>query len=430
MEVIIILILIFLNGLFSLSEIAIIYARKSSLKNDVFNGSKSAKTALDLSNNPDKFLSTIQIGITLIGIMTGIYSGDVIAISFGKWLETIGVSDSFSHAISQTIIVIIVTYLSIIFGELVPKRVGMSIPLKMAKLIAPLMNLISKIAFPFVWLLSKSTNFIFNLLKIKAPSEKITEEEIKSMIDEGTANGEVQVVEQEIVDRVFSLGDRSIQTIMTFKSEVETLDIDMTKLEVYERVSKNFHQVYPITKDRSYDNIIGVVHLKDLFEKFHKDSDFTIASCIKKAVFFHENANVYKVIDQIKRHHTNYGIITDEFGTMQGIITIKDILESLIGTIPENNEEEAIIKKGNNLWLVSGTCFFYDFLEYFNMDDLYSNFTYNTVSGFIFAQLKHIPIKNEKFEWHGLLFEIERIDGAKIKKLLVKKIAEKIKDKS
>lgn len=263
MEIAIIIALILLNGVFAMSEIALISARKSSLSNDIRHGSSTARIALKLANDPDKFLSTIQIGITLIGILTGIYSGDVLATDFGNILTDAGVPATYAYLLAQTLIVILVTYLTIIFGELVPKRIGMSASTRAAKLLARPMYWLSVIASPFVWILAKSTSLIFNLLHINTAEEKVTEEEIKSMIDEGTENGEVQEVEQDIVDRVFSLGDRSINTIMTYRSDIVSIDIDMNNKQLYDIVCQHLYQVYPVTQGNTLDNIIGVVYLKD-----------------------------------------------------------------------------------------------------------------------------------------------------------------------
>ena len=381
MEIAIIIALILLNGVFAMSEIALISARKSSLSNDIRHGSSTARIALKLANDPDKFLSTIQIGITLIGILTGIYSGDVLATDFGNILTDAGVPATYAYLLAQTLIVILVTYLTIIFGELVPKRIGMSASTRAAKLLARPMYWLSVIASPFVWILAKSTSLIFNLLHINTAEEKVTEEEIKSMIDEGTENGEVQEVEQDIVDRVFSLGDRSINTIITYRS-------------------------------------IGVVYLKDLFGKLNS-CEFNLRDVIRPAQYFHENMDVYKVLEQIRQHNIKYGLICDEFGSLQGIITMKDILEALVGTLPSDSEDPDIVPRKDGSWLIDGQCSFYDFLSHFEMEDLYPDYNYNTLSGLILQQLGHIPKTGESMEWNDFTLEIVDMDGARIDKVLV-----------
>ena len=239
MEIVIIIGLILLNGLLSMSEIAMVSARKSRLEADSKKGSRAARTALKLANSPDTFLSTIQIGITLIGILTGLYSGEVLAQNFGKVIATIEPLRTHAVAIAQTLIVAIVTYLTLIVGELVPKRIGMQAAEKVAKLVARPMNVLSKIALPFVWLLSKSTSGMLRLLGINTLGEsKVTEDEIKAIIQEGTVGGEIQEVEQDIVERVFNLGDRNVGSIMTHRSELVWLNIDATNDEI-EKIVKN-----------------------------------------------------------------------------------------------------------------------------------------------------------------------------------------------
>lgn len=419
MEIFIIIALILLNGAFAMSEIALISARKSSLNNDIRRGSVAARFALKLANDPERFLSTVQIGITLIGILTGIYSGDVLATDLGRVLISLGVPVAYASLLAQTLIVILVTFFTIIFGELVPKRIGMTSSTRTAKLLARPMYYLSIIAAPFVWALAKSTSLIFNLLNINTADEKVTEEEIKSMIDEGTENGEVQEVEQDIVDRVFSLGDRSINTIMTYRNDIVSIDIDMTNKQIHETVCKHLFQVYPVTQGNALDNIIGVVYLKDLFGKL-EDSLFNLRDVIRPAAYFHENTDVYKVLEQIRQHQIKYGLICDEFGSLQGIITIKDILEALVGTLPSDNEDPEIVPRKDGSWLIDGQCSFYDFLSHFEMEDMYPDYNYNTLSGLILKQLGHIPKTGETLQWNELILEIVDMDGARIDKVLVK----------
>ncbi len=419
MDIIIIIFLILLNGVFAMYEMALISARKSSLNNDIRHGSKAAQVALNLVNQPEKFLSTIQIGITLIGILTGIYSGDVLADDLSTWLIQNGFPETYSHTVAQVSIIIIVTYLSIIFGELVPKRIGMALSTKMAKWLARPMNILSIITTPFVWLLAKSTSVIFNLFDINQASEKVTEEEIKTMIDQGTESGEVQEVEQDIVDRVFSLGDRSINTIMTYRSDVVFLDVNIGGEEIYDVVCKNLYQVYPVTEGNSLDNILGVVYLKDLFGKLDAKKPFDIRTYIRKAVYFHESTDVYKVLEHIKKSHVKYGLICDEFGCMQGIITIKDILEALVGSLPGEHEEPDIMQRKDGTWLIDGQCPFYDFLKYFDLEDIYSEYSYNTLSGLVLHEMTHIPKTGESIEWNKFNLEVVDMDGARIDKILV-----------
>lgn len=401
-----------------MSEVALISARKSRLSSDAKKGSKSAKVALKLANDPDRFLSTVQIGITLIGILTGIYSGNRIAADLTETMISWGVSVTYASALAQGIIVVVVTYLTIIFGELVPKRIGLSVAEKAAKVVARPMRVLASIALPFVWLLSKSTEIIFNLLGIKETDNKVTEEEIKSIIEEGTEEGEVQPVEKDIMQRVFLLGDLKVSSIMTHKSDIVWLDMDMTADEVRAVVNENLFEFYPIA-DGDLDHVKGIVNLKDLVVHL-SNPDFKLASLIHEATYFHESMNVYKVLEQMKMQKISRALVCDEFGICTGIITLRDILEGLVGNVDDPKEEPDIIKRVNKEgWLVDGQCSLYDFLCYFNRSDLFEASEYHTLGGLLLKELQHIPTSGETLQWNGFTFEVVDMDGARIDKVLV-----------
>lgn len=401
-----------------MSEVALISARKSRLSSDAKKGSKSAKVALKLANDPDRFLSTVQIGITLIGILTGIYSGNRIAVDLTETMISWGVSVTYASALAQGIIVVVVTYLTIIFGELVPKRIGLSVAEKAAKVVARPMRVLASIALPFVWLLSKSTEIIFNLLGIKETDNKVTEEEIKSIIEEGTEEGEVQPVEKDIMQRVFLLGDLKVSSIMTHKSDIVWLDMDMTADEVRAVVNENLFEFYPIA-DGDLDHVKGIVNLKDLVVHL-SNPDFKLASLIHEATYFHESMNVYKVLEQMKMQKISRALVCDEFGICTGIITLRDILEGLVGNVDDPEEEPDIIKRVNKEgWLVDGQCSLYDFLCYFNRSDLFEASEYHTLGGLLLKELQHIPTSGETLQWNGFTFEVVDMDGARIDKVLV-----------
>ena len=419
MEFFIIIGLILLNGVLAMSEIAMVSARKSRLETEARTGNKSARRALKLANEPDRFLSTVQIGITLIGILTGLYSGQALAGDLAVWVEKIEALQPHALLISKTIIVIVVTYLTLIFGELVPKRIGMVAAERMAKIIAAPMDILSRIASPFVWLLSASTSFMMRVLGLnKTGSNKITEEEIKAIIQESTAEGEIQEVEQDIVERVFNLGDRDIASIMTHRSDLVWLNITDSNDRIREIVKTNLHTIYPVS-DTKLDNIVGVVFLKDLFGKIDAP-DFNLKALVRPQQSFPQNPSVYNALEHLKEGHLKYGMVTDEFGSIEGIVTLKDIVKALIGDVPEIGEEPDIVQRDNGTFLVDGQCPFYDFLAYFDMEFLYTNHYYNTLSGLILKILEHIPRTGEKLVWYNFEFEIVDMDGARIDKVLVK----------
>lgn len=421
MEIFIIIGLILLNGILSMSEIALVSARKARLELEAKRGNKSARTALELANEPDRFLSTIQIGITLIGILTGLYSGEAFAYDLAELIRRIPILEPYALGISKTTIVVVVTYLTLILGELVPKRIGMGYAERVSMLVAKPMTFLSLLASPFVWLLSKSTGLAIKLTGISASEEsKVTEEEIKAIVKEGFDGGEVQEVEQDIVERVFNLGDRNVGSIMTHRSDLVWLDTTDSIEEIREKVQENLFNIYPVASEK-FDNIQGVVYLKDLFGKIDSP-DFSLEQVIRPAQYLPENQSVYNALEQFKQARVKYGIVTDEFGGIQGIVTLKDIMEGLIGQVPEAGEEAEITERTDGTWLVDGQYNFYDFLEYFDLEDLYAEHDYNTLSGLILEILERVPQTGETLTWLNFEFEIVDMDGARIDKVLVKKI--------
>lgn len=425
MEIVIIIALVLLNGLLSMSEIALVSARKTRLEVEAKRGNKSAKTALKLANEPDRFLSTIQIGITLIGILTGLYSGEAFAYDLAEYVRRIPFFEPYALGVSKTAIVVLVTYLTLILGELVPKRIGMGYAERVSMLVAKPMNILSSMASPFVWLLSKSTALTVRMIGTDATEEnKVTEEEIKAIVKEGFDVGEVQEVEQDIVERVFNLGDRNVGSIMTHRSELVWLDLTDSIEQIRAKVQENLFNIYPVATGK-FDDIKGVVYLKDLFGRIDEPG-FSLSQVIRPAEFIPENQSVYKALEQFKQARVKYGIVTDEFGGIQGIVTLKDIMEGLIGQVPDVGEEaEEIVERSDGSWLVDGQYSFYDFLEYFDLEDLYAEHDYNTLSGLILEILERVPKSGEKLRWLDFEFEIVDMDGARIDKVLVSKIPQK-----
>ena len=422
MEIFIIVGLILLNGLLSMSEIALVSARKTRLDMEAKKGNKSAQTALNLANEPDRFLSTIQIGITLIGILTGLYSGDAFACDLAEVVSLVPVLEPYALGLSKAAIVIVVTYLTLIMGELVPKRIGMGYSERVSMLVAKPMNLLSKLASPFVWLLSKSTALVIKIAGIKTgEAAKVTEEEIKAVVKEGFDGGEVQEVEQDIVERVFNLGDRNVGSIMTHRSDLVWLDLTDSNEQIREKVQENLFNIYPVASEE-FDNFKGVVYLKDLFGRID-EPDFSLEQVVRPPQYLPENQSVYNALEQFKQARVKYGIVTDEFGCIQGIVTLKDIMEGLIGQVPEAGEEAEITERSDGTWLVDGQYSFYDFLEYFDLEDLYAEHDYNTLSGLILEILERVPKTGETLTWLNFQFEIVDMDGARIDKVLVKKLS-------
>jgi putative hemolysin len=424
MEILIILFLIVLNGVFSMSEIALISARKSRLETAAKKGNPAAKVALDLANSPNKFLSTVQIGITLIGILTGIYSGDKITTDVQDFVAGFEVLQPYANSIAVGIVVVVLTFFSLVLGELVPKRIGLNYPETIAKAVAVPMKIVSKITAPFIWLLTISTEFILDLFRIKPTADgKVTEEEIKAIIKEGTEVGEVQEIEQDIVERVFHIGDRKVNSLMTHRKSVDYLSLDDSPEELKNKVLNDLHSFYPVCHE-NLDEIIGIVSLKELFLNFEKGT-FDLKSMLKEPVYFIEHTSAYKALEVFKKSRVHYALIVDEHGVFQGIITLNDILEALVGDASDFYDEEfQLVAREDGSWLVDGHYSLHDFLTYFDMDEHINDYDVTTVSGFIITELGNIPKQGQKLIWNKLEFEVIDMDGVKIDKILIKNLKE------
>ncbi len=405
-----------------MSEIALISARKSSLKSEASKGSKSARKALALQDNPDRQLSSVQIGITLIGLLTGMFSGNKIATLFAQVLADAGLEYRLASGLAQTLIIIVVTFLSIVLGELVPKRIGMNSAEKVAMVMAGPMSFISKLVKPVVWLLSKSTSLIICLLGVKEQESKVTEEEIKSIIQEGTDIGEVLPVEQDIVGRVFTLGDLTVSSIMTLRSDIVWLERSMTEVEVRECIERNLYEEYPVV-DNDLDHVIGILRLKDFVVNSGKPH-FSLEKMLTRPTYFHENMSVYKTLEEMKSQKVSRALVCDEFGSCCGIITHKDILEALIGDMHDDIEDtpDIVERAGGGGWLVGGQCMMYEFLDHFGLDEAMQDYEFTTVAGLILHTLERMPTVGECVRWGEFTFEVVDMDGPRIDKVIVKKV--------
>lgn len=419
MELLIILALILVNGLFSMSEISVVSSRKSKLDAQAKKGNKTARQILNVAENPDNFLSTVQIAITAVGLITGMYSGESLREPLGNFIERFGIDPNSAEAIARVVIILVITYVTLVLGELFPKKLGMNSPEKISGIIIKPMNLLTKLFYPFVWLLSVSTQALTSIFGIKKHNNTVTEEEIKSMINDSTEDGEIQEVEQDIVDRVFSLGDRDISSLMTHRTEFEWLDVDDVLSSIKEKLARKIHYIYPVA-DKTLDKIVGVVYLKDLFK--NTDNNKTIKDIMRQPQYLHESVSVYDALETFKENKIHYALIIDEFGMVEGMVTMNDILESLVGNSSEfetEDDEDEFMERADGTFLIGGQYSFYDFLSHFDMEDVYQDNNYNTISGLLFSKIGVIPKEGEKIEWDKFVFEIVDMDSTRIDKVLV-----------
>ncbi|MEI7491537.1 MAG: hemolysin family protein [Bacteroidota bacterium] len=425
-EIIILFFLFLVNGLFVMTEIALVSSRKTRLELDAQSGDKGARIALEHVSKPARILSTFQIAITLIGILTGVFSGAEISAGFALLLVSAGVSQSIAGTLALTIVVIVVTLVSMLIGELVPKRIGLLNPEGISKVMIRPIVAISYVLKPVTWLLTRLSDLIIGFLGIKTSADsKVTEEEIKAMVQEGTEDGEVQEIEQDIVERVFHLGDQKIASLMTHYSDITWLDANESLEENWKKMREEVHSVYPVCLD-DLDNVLGVVYIKDLFLHSQPDAELNLKDYIKPAQLVLETLTAYESLELFKEHKIHYGLVIDEYGSIVGMVTLNDILEAIVGDFNEPDPDEPQINiRDDGSWLADGQMSFYEFAYEFNLQGFdKTRVKFNTLAGLAISILRHIPKPGEKFCFMGFEFEIVDLDGNRIDKLIIKKVAE------
>lgn len=422
-EIIVIILLIIVNGLFAMSEIAVVSSRRSRLQELAEGDDSGAKVALDLAEEPTAFLSTIQIGITLVGTLAGAYGGATVAKELAGWLEAVPALAPHSVFLSVGIVVIGITYAMLILGELVPKRVALNDPERIASIVAAPLRFFSRAAAPLVFVLSGSTNVVIRVLGIKPNNgPPVTEEEIKILIDLGAGAGVFEEAEKEIVDRVFRLGDRKAATLMTPRSEIVWLDAGDTPDMIKEKVSGRAYTLFPVCNG-DLDNVMGVVHAKDLLFRTEGVDRVEFEGALFPALFVPESMRGLKVLERFKETGIHLAIVVDEYGEVEGVVTLTDLLEAIVGDIPNIDEltEPSIIQRGDGSWLVDGMISIDDFKESFDVVKMPDEDAgvYQTLGGFAMTQFERIPHSGDHFEWGDLRFEVVDMDSNRVDKLLI-----------
>lgn len=423
----IVLLLIIINGFFSMSEIAIVSSRKARLQQLMEEGHHGAMVALGVANNPSQFLSTVQIGITLIGILSGAFGGALIADPLSTELARIEILAPYSRLLSVAIVAIITTYLSLVIGELVPKQLALSKAERIAANIAPFMVGFSRLLSPFVYLLSLSTGALLRLVRVTPFAEMpVTEEEIKIMLEEGTQIGVFEPSEQEMVERVFRLGDRTVSALMTPRPEVLWVDLEDSPEEIRQKIATSNHSCLPVAPG-DLDNVLGLIYARDLLAQSLAGQPLDLRAVLHPALFVPESMPALEALERFKKHHSHIALVIDEYGSFQGLVTANDILEAIVGDLPAFDDDEGpeVIWREDGSWLLDGKLLVDELKELLEIDTLPQEDSriYQTLGGFIMAYLERIPVEGDHFELGDHRFEVVDMDGRRVDKVLVTPLA-------
>jgi putative hemolysin len=422
-DILVVLLLIGANGVFSGAEIAIISARRHRLEQLSAQGRQSARVAMRLADSPNQFLSTVQIGITLIGILSGALGGATVAQQLEGWVEQVPPLAPYSPALSFGLVVAVITYLSVVVGELVPKRLALANPEQMACLMAPTMQRLSRVSGPLVHLLSHSTEVLLKSLGVASNSESnITEDEIKALFRQGTDSGVFEEVEHDMVQRVLRLGDRTIKSLMTPRTDICWLDVEESLDENLQEILQSNYSRFPVGKG-TLDDCLGVVWLRNILEAKFMGDAIDLEQLAQPPLFVAESTRALSMLEQFKRSGVHIALVTDEFGGVEGLVTLNDLMEGIVGDLPsmENHNNPSALIREDGSFLVDGGLDLDAFTELIDQDLFGTDqgVRYHTLAGFVMHILERVPREGDHFDWQGYRFEVIDMDGKRIDKLLV-----------
>jgi putative hemolysin len=424
MEILIIFILTLLNGFFALSEIALVSVKKSRIEHLAAQGSSRAKIVLQLLENPENFLSSVQVGITLIGIISGAYGGATLTDDMERFLSQFTFLHHYHHLIALFTVIGSITYFSIVIGELVPKTIAMNNSENIALFSVPIIKYFTMITYPFVKLLSVSTKLILKLFGIvENEGEKVSEDELRFMLKNARKQGVLEKEESEVHHNLFSFTDQTAKSLMTHSSELEWINIDLSIDTIFNKLKESVHSKF-IVGEGSIDNVLGVITIKDFLEHFKK-KDFDLKQIIQPPIFLVQNTPAFKILNTFKSKKQYIAIVVDEFGTTRGIVTLHDLTEAIVGDLPDEDENDDlnIIKRNDNTYLIDGRTLIFELNQYFQKEIIEDNINqYTTVSGFLLDKLQNMPNTGDKVSYENYEFEIIDMDGLRIDKLLMTKL--------
>jgi putative hemolysin len=427
-ELFVILLLIAGNGVLAMSELAILSARKARLEERAMNGEVGAQAALTLLSDQNNFLSTVQVGITLVGILAGTLGGATIAEEVRGWLAQIAFLADYSEGISVALVVVAITYFSLVIGELVPKRLALNNAEAIAVTVAPAMKWLAKVGAPLVALLSRSTDIALKLFGVQLAAEPaVTEEEVRTMIEQGTQDGVFEPIEEAIVGQVFRLSDRTVSALLTPRTDIVWLDVDDTPTEIQQKILDNGYSRYPVAKG-NLDNVIGLVSTQDLLAQVLSGQAFSLKNILQPALFLPETTPALVVVERLKQTGSHLALVIDEYGGLEGLVTLEDVLSAIVGEIPDSGDplEAEALQREDGSWLVDGMFQIDDFQELFEIKELptVGEGYYQTVGGLVMAVLGRIPSAGDHFLLEDYRLEVMDMDGRRVDKVLVMRVAQ------
>lgn len=434
-ECIVILLLIFGNGIFSLLEMSIVSCHQPRLEAMAEEGSKSAKIVLKLRENPNKMFSAVQFGITLMGLLTGVYGGTEMAGPMSQYVAMIPGLEPYAYSVSLTTIVAVITYLTIILGEIVPKRIAINKPEAIACFLARPMLYFCTVSTPLIWFLSASTALVTKVIGMGKPEvQPVTEEEIKILLEQGAELGAFEKEEPELVDRVFRLADMNVSDIMTNRTQVDWIDVEDPDETIMNEMIAFNHIHLPVGRG-SLDEFLGMVSVNMVFQKYydavHSGKNVTmkslVESSVQKPVFVPESMDIMKVVPVFREHSVHEAAVLDEYGNFSGLLTLHDILEELVGSMPSGEKEKKendnrIVQRGPNEWLMEGLLTIEEFKDFFELEDDLpgeEDDLYKTLAGFVTYGVGRIPKETDTYVWNEFTFEVMDMDNLRVDKILV-----------
>jgi putative hemolysin len=417
LEVLLLILLLLINGIFVMSEMAVISSRKARLQQLANEGNKRASAALELAQNPTTFLSTVQIGITLVSVLLGALGGSAFSAPLAALFQRWSPISPYANTLAFGIVVVLITGLTLSVGELIPKRLALHQPERIAAAISGPMSTVSKLFTPLVWLLGRITEFALEMMGIKPSDEPpVTEEEIHLMIDQGTEAGVIEESEQDMVEGIFSLSDSRIYSLMTPRTEIIWLDITDKPDEIRNKIVESPYSRFPVCQD-NLDTVLGIVKARDLLAPPGLSSEaFKLKDKLRPAFYVPETMFASRALEVFKEKNAELMLVIDEFGGLQGLLTLNDIIEEIVGDI---ESEPQATQRQDGSWLLDGMLEMDNFKELFKLEKLPHEDEYETLSGFVMTTLGRVPQAADHFEWNGLRFEVMDMDGRRVDKVLV-----------